>query len=689
MEGKNMKTIKKVFIISISFFLLLGVVGCKKQRTLLKLGWMKYTADVNPSVRKFETPKRNTWKPRGERQIHKANEVMATRDIWRSRHGDAFNTDEITTAVGPVLELDWVANNDYFGAGPVVMDRKGDIYQSPKFPYDKAKLIKFDGQTGKILWKIFSEKIATGGSLPLVLDDPNNPGQEIIYHGTVSEVMALHPDGKIIYRKPTRGLSPLPEKITLRNLGSYHSYGPNYHPVMDALVAVTGDGRIWAFDRKTGNQTIETFQLPGAIAPLKADRKIPKAVKKLVDGDLKFMFDGAPDGYTFQHQVAIVLGEGVNNSNFFSIDQRTGALWLTATDLDEKDGKKDGISEYGAVYRVDVVPDNNGPYKWKFDIGATLSFKGGSASTASFRGDGKRGYVGDAFGNLIAYDYDGKIIWKLSLGSVESGNQIIASVTVASDNNEIFCVTRRDVFKIIDKGTKAEVAWRSKFDMYEDINSQFHQWNLLTALVTANGIAFHAGVGPSVKLFGGTPTFCPVKVGVGLLDRETGDVKWYADGGQRGNSTLSITVPTIDGGIIITHSPIRRAIARGIFGDRIHPVRGGLSKYSPKRIDIMLRDIAAAASDKTVRALEISQVQPEGTLADLKENKDLFNQARFVAPKAIKDGDMTEIQWQTINQNLMKVEANYTEWERTQKKEVLKNAVDILEEIVKGLTPVN
>ncbi len=676
-----MKFNKFISIGLIVLFCCAPLSGCSKQWKMMKIGWMKYTADVNPPVRKFEVPKRHQWKPKGKRQIQATNQVMPTRDIWRQRHGGAMNADEITVAVGPMLELDWVAENDYFHAGPVIMDSQGDIYASPKFPYDKAKIIKYDGRTGKILWKIFSEKIPTGGSLPLVLDDPENPGKQIIYNGTLTEVMAIHPDGTIIYRKPTT-LPPLPEKITLQNLGTYHNYGPNYNPVMDALVFVTGDGKVWGADRKTGEQVIEPFQLPGAIAPLKADRKIPKAVKKLVDGDLKFAFKGAPEGYEFSHQVAIVLGEGVNNSNFFSVDQRTGAMWITATDLDETDGKKDGVSEYGALYRIDVVSLTEGKYNWKFEIGAKLSFKGGSASTPSLRGDGKRGYVGDAYGSLIAFDYDCNIIWKHSLGSEKSGNQIIASVTVASDNDEVFCVTRRDVFKIIDKGTKAAVAWRSKFDLYENVDSQFHQWNLLTATITANGILFHAGVGPSIKLFGGTPTFCPVKVGVGILDRGTGKERWFADGLQKGQSSHAMTVPTIDGGIIIPHSPIRRAIARGIFEDRIHPVRGGLSKYSPKRIDIMLRDIAVAASGKINRGIDILSIQPEGTKTDLAEVKDLINQARFVAPKAITTGDITQEQWNTINGKFENIEELHCDWQKNRDVDLLKQSIKLLDEII-------
>ena len=319
-------------------------------------------------------------------------------------------------------------------------------------------------------------------------------------------------------------------------------------------------------------------------------------------------------------------------------------------------------------------------------IGAKLSFEGGSASTAALRGDGQRGYVGDAYGNMIAFDYDCNIVWKYSL-KLTSGDadQIGGSISVSSDNGELYAVTRRDVVKIIDKGDHAELAWRAKMDMYEDINSNFHQWNLDTAAITANGIAFLAGVGPAFKLFGDTPVFLPVKVGVGILDRKTGQLRWFADGKNKGQSSLGMVMPTPDGGVLIAHSPLRRAIARGLFGDRIHPTRGGMTKYSPHRIDLLLRDIAVAASDKINRGIDLLSIQPGGTRADIAEVKDLINQSRFVAPKAITTGDITQEQWNTINGKLETVEKLHHDWQSNQREEPLRRSIKLLNDIADGI----
>ena len=680
----NMNTQKNIWFVLLITVICFALVGCSAWKKA-KIGWMKYTADVNPSVREFDISKRHQWKPEGKRQIQATHALMPRQNIWRLRHGDSMNSDEVTTVTAPVLGLDWVSETAYFNPSPQMLDSKGDVYSAPKFPTDQALLIKLDGRTGKLKWKITGyDKVGAGAGLPLVMSDPENPGQEIIYAGRKAEVIAVHPNGEIIYHKRT-GFSAPPETFTHENLAEFSCFGPSYNPVMDGLVWVTGSGLVYALDRKTGEQNIEPFQLPGKKSPAKEKRKLPKALKKLEQEELSYMFEGAPKGYSLELQVYIVLGEEVNVSNFYSIDQRTGAIWIAATDLDEKDGKKDGVSEYGAMYRIDIVPDDNGKYKWKMVIGAKLSFDGGSASTPAFRGDGKRGYVGDAFGNLIAFDYDGNVLWKYTLGGEKGANQIAGSVSVSSDNNELYCITRRDIIKIVDKGDHGELAWRAKLDMYEDINSNFHQWNTLTAAITANGIAFIGGVGPAFKLFGDTPTFCPVKVGAGLLDRQTGELRWFADGKDDGQSSIAMTVPTPDGGVIVPHSPFRRAIARGVFGDRIHPTRGGMTKYGPRRIDLMLRDISVAAADRINRGVDIYDIQPLGTKADLAAVADLISQARMVAPRGIKAGDISTSSWNIINRDLEMVEKLHKDWQNNQDMNLLKQSADVLEKMATRL----
>ncbi|MCD6585737.1 MAG: hypothetical protein J7K96_08260, partial [Desulfobacteraceae bacterium] len=115
------------------------------------------------------------------------------------------------------------------------------------------------------------------------------------------------------------------------------------------------------------------------------------------------------------------------------------------------------------------------------------------------------------------------------------------------------------------------------------------------------------------------------------------------------------------------------------------PTRGGFSKYSPKRIDMMIRDITVAASDKINRGLEILSVQPEGTTADLVAVKDLIDQARFVAPNGIKAGDMTQGQWNAINEKLETIEKFHRNWENNRDADLLRQSAEIFEEIARGL----
>ena len=624
---------------------------------------MKYFADVNPEVRAFVEPPLTAWKPVGERQIPATHALMPRRNIWRARHGDAHNSDEVTTIIGPMLEIDWLSETNYFNPSSSSFDSAGDLYSTPQFPADDVMLIKLDGKNGKLLWQKKRTKRATGGGRPLVLSDPDNPGEEIVYIGEIGEVMAVHTNGELIYHVET-GFEEPPLVATFENLGSYNTNGPNYNPINDSLFWATGNGMLFSVDRKTGKQNMRSFKLPGSPAPGKDNRRLPEAMLKMQQGELSYEFDGTPEGYTLAHQLAVVLGENVVNSNFFSIDQRTGVMWITATDEDKSDGKVDGISENGALYRIDVVPDPGSDYAFKMEIGAKTIFKGGSASTAALRADGLRGYLGDAVGNMIAFDYDGNIIWKFSLQAKHGGgaDQIGGSIAVSSSNGELYAVTRRDIIKLVDKGDHGELIWRAEFDMYKDIDPKFHQWNLNTAAITPNGIAFLAGVGPTLKILGDTPTFLPVKVGVGLIDRQTGKLRWFADGLDIGQSSLGMVQPTPDGGILITHSPLRRALARMLFGDRIYATRGGMTKYSPIRLDLMLRDIIYAASNKLERGISILAVQPEGTQADLDEVMDLITQARSISDRGISRGDFTEPSWLAIDRQFRTVEDHFERW---------------------------
>ena len=77
-------------------------------------------------------------------------------------------------------------------------------------------------------------------------------------------------------------------------------------------------------------------------------------------------------------------------------------------------------------------------------------------------------------------------------------------------------MTRKDVFKLIDKNDNGEIEWTgglTGFDGYANVDVQS---NALTATVTANGVVIAIG---EAKIFWFE---LMLHMGMGLLDRETG-----------------------------------------------------------------------------------------------------------------------------------------------------------------------
>lgn len=83
------------------------------------------------------------------------------------------------------------------------------------------------------------------------------------------------------------------------------------------------------------------------------------------------------------------------------------------------------------------------------------------------------------------------------------------------------------------------------------------------------------------------------KVGVGLIDRETGRLRSFAEGREE---SIAITSIGPDGGFYLATSPVRRAATRGLLGERVPPLVGGIQRYKPVRLDLLLRDAVCAAA---------------------------------------------------------------------------------------------
>jgi len=261
------------------------------------------------------------------------------------------------------------------------------------------------------------------------------------------------------------------------------------------------------------------------------------------------------------------------------------------------------------------------------------------------RPDGTRVYVGDSVGNLIAMDRDCNDLWTLNVGA-----QLGGAVVVSSDNGEIYVLAGTDMVKITDMEAAGVEERRAQLDMYRP---GLGQVNIITNLysIAANGIGFQAGSGPDIEGIG----TLPLAVGMGVLDRATGRIRYFVDGFE---GTVSVIPTGPDGAMYIGHSPVRRAIARALFPDLAGPLVGGIGKYAPRRLDLLVRDAACAAADRAGNAHAVYEVCPDSSSADLVQIRELIEQAIDAGTRAMADGDLTAAQWGLLETSILTAEAN-------------------------------
>src|SRR6185369_8197933 len=206
----------------------------------------------------FPPPGRTAWTPAGCRTPDPIASPLASRRAWRSLHSDEVNTDEVDVAYAPSFVSNWVAEPNTFNPTGPVFDDDGNLYFVPLFPYEDVVLISLDPATGARRWSIPRTTAAPVGSgSPLVLDDPEHPGEQIVYVGLYDRAFAVRTDGTIVWDVGT-GLPGPPAGV----------FGVNYHPGADAIVGLAGDGYLYALDRVTGTPVLTApFQLPGQASP--------------------------------------------------------------------------------------------------------------------------------------------------------------------------------------------------------------------------------------------------------------------------------------------------------------------------------------------------------------------------------------------------------------------------------------
>lgn len=562
-----------------------------------------------------------TWTPDGARTVGEYDySVIPEPNTFHTMHVGPQNSDNVWVALAPELELDWVEETDaYVPEGPTY-DNVGNLYFSPLYPQEDVSLISLDADTGARNWAVEGDGNNGGGGAVLVLNDPENPGDQLIYHATYTEAMALKPDGTTVWRVPT-GLT-LPAVVPGERSAT-HSFGFNYHPQTDTVVVVMNSGAILAFDRATGD-LLASDQVPGAPA-VSEIITVPQFVIDASNALTDDVFGTTPSGLSFFSLIVeTIFGGGFIVTNYFGIDPNTGLLYVAATDEDAADGTTDGVSERGALYALELTDAGAG---LEFSLRNTLSFEGGTGSTPTVSEDGSRVFVSDNVGNVIALDSELQTVWQFDLGSPAA-----ASIAVSPDNGELYAVTRTDVFKLVDRGDSAILGWIATLDAFADDPDVEIEFQALTPTITANGVAVSVGGGIRVG-----DAEVMLKVGVGLLDRITGRLRSFTVGREE---SIAITSVSPTGGLCTANSPVRRASGRALNPDLAEPIVGGISCYKPVRNDLLARDATCAAGVRARNADSIAETNPRSAEEDIRQIRVLIDQSVSAIAFAEADGDI-------------------------------------------------
>ncbi|MGB5364796.1 MAG: hypothetical protein WBN14_00915 [Polyangiales bacterium] len=601
------------------------------------------STDSTPSGQQQVPEGVTQWAPDGARTVGSYDyEIIPQPNAFHTMHTGPNNTDHVWVAVAPRLELDWVSETSFFVPEGPTYDNEGNLYFSPLFPQEDVSLVSLDAETGERNWAIEGNGSNAGSGAILILNDPDEPGNQIIYHMTYTEAMALRPDGTEIWRVDTGLIVPDPVPGVR---STTHSFGFNYHPQTDSLVGLTLDGVLLAFDRLTGEQIPSKGQVLGSPAVSEVPM-LPQFVIDASNGLTDAVFGTTPSGLSFFSLIIeVIFGGGSVVTNFFAIDPNTGLIVVAATAADEVDGTMDGLSEFGAIYSFELADEGSGGLAFRMVIAA--EFMGGTGSTPSISEDGSRIYVSDNVGNVIAFDTELAELWR-----VDVGDTVAASIAVSPDNAELYAVTRNDIFKLTDLGDSARLDWAAQLDAFADDPDIEIEFNALTPTITANGVAVSIGGG---YLIGDTTIM--LKVGVGLLDRDTGELRSFAEGREE---SIAVTSVGPQGGIYTASSPVRRVSGKALKSEdpNVADVIGGISRYKPVRNDLLVREASCAAGVRARNAANITESAPGSVMQDIRQIQVLIEQSRAAIDRAEADADLDSASAATLGSALDRAEAN-------------------------------
>ena len=272
-----------------------------------------------PVLRELPIPPVTTWKPEGPRDTQFVDPVIGRdRAIWNERHGNALNSDEITTVIAPTFERVCVTDPTHHFPVAGAQDSEGFYYASPAWAEDRSVVNKYNMRDCSTEWSIFGEpdEILSVSDSPMTLTDPDT-GEELVVAGKRHRIWMLRKDGTIVWSRATR-LGLPPSTVDFDNLGEHVAWGPNYLPGVDGIVMITGDGLIDILDRKTGDPLLEEpFKMPGSPAPGEGI-VLPPQIEVTVNELFAPLIAGGPEGGNFNLFVAYILGQAVVNANTYS-----------------------------------------------------------------------------------------------------------------------------------------------------------------------------------------------------------------------------------------------------------------------------------------------------------------------------------------------------------------------------------
>jgi outer membrane protein assembly factor BamB len=571
--------------------------------------------DIVP--RSVAVPPPPVWRPTGCRSVPFTHPVLPDRNAFRRTHGDLDSSDEVALAYPPVFAREWIAEPQLYQVTTPAFDAAGNLYASPFRSYEHILLLSLDGTTGERRFALpLQDGDRVGGVVPVVLNDPDGGGN-VVYVNAYDRVVAVRTDGSLVWSAPT-GLGP-------SNPATQVALGTAWVPNADAIVGITRDGWVFLLDRRTGAPLLDApFQLPGEPTP-PTQLDIPAPVLASAQTLLEPLIDfSGTNGLV--DMMNVLLGGSSEVANSLSVDGRTNRLWIAGTAPDAEDGTIDGVSELGALFRIDVVRRGSG---WALDEVCHRSFTGGSASTPTLGANGSRIYLGDNVGALLSIDAeDCSERWSVPLGA-----QVFGSVAGASDGREIYAATATGIFQVFDDGDVGRRGWTAVNDVYDvpDTLTGYGEMNLLLTGAGANGLLTQVGVGLTAN-----GRALPVRTGILHLDRATGRPRGFADGLEESLGAMSTGA---DGALYLPHAPLRRAFAAAL-GLTTEPLVGGISKWASIRDDLLARDAACAARDRAANARVEAVKCPDSARADAVQIDALRAQTLAATGRALESGSL-------------------------------------------------